>query len=293
MAFDWSKLGRTPPHALGIARIHAHHALQWVTRAARANLAAVPDDSHASVEWDAEQGALFCRPLPSRRGGVRVGLRIAGLALVIVRAGSVVENLTMDGKTDAATRAWIDSRLKAAGLRPASGVKLPYALSRHPIAGGAPYDLHMQERELSELSRWFGGAAAVLEEFTSTLAGLSPGPDPVVCWPHHFDMATVVRLEAGNAGTAKSIGVGVSPGDEYYPQPYVYLSPWPRPDAAQLPKLPHIGHWHTRDFVAAVATGDEILALADRGPGMLAFITGAFEIGRALLAKSDSPQPRG
>jgi hypothetical protein len=285
MAFDWSKLGRTPPTALGVARIHSHHALQWATKAARANLSAAPDDSHSSLEWDAVHGALFCPPLLSSKGDVRVGLRVADLALLVARGGRVVDTLTLDGKTNAAMGAWIDSRLRVAGLKPAGGVELPYAMPRHPVASGRPYDLHMQERELSELSRWFGGSADVLEEFRSKLAGLSPGPGPVRCWPHHFDIATLVRLEEGAAGTAKSIGVGVSPGDEYYPQPYAYVSPWPRLDAAQLPKLPHGGHWHTRDFVAAVATGEEILGLKDRGPGLLAFITGGFEIGRALLAK--------
>jgi hypothetical protein len=286
MAFDWSKMGRTPPTALVTARILAHQGLQWVTKTARANLSAVPDDSHTSVEWNAGLGALFCRPLPSGKGDIRVGLRIAGLALIVERGGAVVELLALDGKTDAAAGAWIDSRLRATGLKPAGGVKLPYAMPKHPAAGGVPYDLYMQERELSELSRWFGGSADVLEDFRSKRADLSPGAGPVRCWPHHFDIATLVRLEEGNAETAKSIGVGVSPGDGYYAQPYAYISPWPRLDAAQLPKLPHGGHWHTRDFVAAVATGDEILEFKDRGPGLLAFFAGAFETGRALLAKT-------
>jgi len=39
---------------------------------------------------------------------------------------------------------------------------------------------------------------------------------------------------------------------------------------------------HRRLF-GAVATGEEILAMKDRGKALLAFITGAFEIGRARL----------
>jgi len=62
----------------------------------------------------------------------------------------------------------------------------------------------------------------------------------------------------------------------------VYVSPWPRFEGS-LPELPQPGHWHTEGFFGAVATGEEILAMKDRGRALLAFITGAFEIGRARL----------
>jgi hypothetical protein len=139
----------------------------------------------------------------------------------------------------------------------------------------------MLGRELGELARWFGGAADVLEEFAARLAG--PRASPVTCWPHHFDIATLVSLEEGHPANARSIGVGVSPGDEYYAQPYVYISPWPRFDGSKLPDAPPPGHWHTEGFFGAVATGDDILAMKDRARGLLAFINAAFDIGRARL----------
>src|SRR5260221_14637552 len=92
-----------------------------------------------------------------------------------------------------------------------------------------------------------------------------------------------VSFDADTAQSARSIGIGVSPGDEFYDQPYVYISPSPQLNTAQLPDLPAPGHWHTQGFVGAVVTGEAILALADRGPGALAFIKAAFEIGRARL----------
>jgi hypothetical protein len=105
----------------------------------------------------------------------------------------------------------------------------------------------------------------------------------VRCWPHHFDVATLVELEAGHAESARSIGVGFSPGDESYAQPYWYVSPWPRPDPATLPQAPMPGHWHTQGFTALVATGDDIVKLADRRRDTAAFITQAIEMSRALL----------
>jgi hypothetical protein len=93
----------------------------------------------------------------------------------------------------------------------------------------------------------------------------------------------LVRLEQGES--ARSVGVGVSPGDEYYAQPYVYVSPRPRFDGGSLPDLPPPGRWHTDGFFGAVATGEDLLALKDRGPGLLSFVSGAFEIARARLQK--------
>jgi hypothetical protein len=284
MRFDWSKMGRTAPGALGGARDFAHHAAQWPAKAARANLSAVPDDSHSALTWDALHAALVSQMLPAKGGAVRVGIRIARLELIVTSGSNVLDAFQFDGKTDAAAGAWIDSKLHALGLKPAGDVKLPYALADHP-AGERPYELGMLGREFGELSRWFGGPAEVLEEFAAKLAGLRPGPGPLLCWPHHFDIATLVRFDESGGQSARSVGVGASTGDEFYAQPYVYVSPWPRFDDGNLPELPPPGHWHTEGFFGAVATGEEILAMEDRGRALLGFITGAFEIGRVLAGK--------
>lgn len=280
MRFDWSKLGRTPPSGLAGARKLAHHAAQWPSRAARANLRALPEDSHSAYAWEASHAALVTQGLPAKGGDVRVGIRIPRLEMIITRGDNVLDAFQFHGKTDAQAGAWIDSKLRALGLKSASDVRLPYDLPDHPT-GGKPHELGKLGRELGELARWFGGSADVLEEFAAKLAG--PRASPVTCWPHHFDIATLVNLEPGQAANARTIGVGVSPGDEYYAQPYVYVSPWPRFDGDKLPDAPRPGHWHTEGFFGAVATGDDILAMRDRGRGLLAFINTAFDIARARL----------
>ena len=280
MPFDWSKMGRTPPTALVEARNLAHHAAQWLTRAARANLKPVADDSHSSLTWDASLAALLSQALPAKDGEVRIGLRIARLELLVASGGKVLDTFQFDGKTDAAAGAWIDSKMHALGLKPADAVALPYSLPDHP-AGGKPHELAMLGRELGDLSRWFAGPADVLEEFRGKLIGLHP--EPLLCWPHHFDIATLIPLEESRGDSARTIGVGASPGDEFYAQPYFYVSPSRRFDGSALPELPEPGRWHTGGFFGAVATGEELLALKDRGSALLAFITGAFEICRARL----------
>jgi hypothetical protein len=281
--FDWSKMGRTRPTALVEARNLAHHAAQWATKAARANLKPAADDSHSALTWDAELAALLSLPLPAKGGDVRAGIRISRLELIITRGANVLDAFQYEGKTDAAAGAWIETKLRSLGLKPAGTAQLPYAMPQHPLADGKPHELAMLGRELGELSRWFGGSAEALDAFRAGLRGVRPGAGPVLCWPHHFDIATLVALEDAHTANARSIGVGVSPGDGYYAQPYAYVSPWPRFDAAGLPEAPHPGRWQTEGFFAAVALGEEILALKDRGAGLLGFMNVAFETGRARL----------
>lgn len=281
--FDWSALGGKAPTALAKARNLAHHAVQWPTKAARANLIAVPDDSHSSLEWDSERAALFSRPLPTGGGDVRVGLRLAGLAVIILRGAAVLDTFELAGRRDSMVGVWLDSALRALGLKPATSVTLPYTIPSNAVARGSPYSFSGELESFDELARWFGAAAEVLGDFKTTIASAYPNTSPIVCWPHHFDIAMVVSFDADTAQPARSIGIGVSPGDGFYDQPYVYISPSPQLNIAQLPDLPPPGHWHTQGFVGAVATGESILALEERGPGLLAFINAAFEIGRARL----------
>ena len=275
--FDWSVLGRKAPTALIKARTLAHHAAQWPAKAARANLDALPDDSHASLTWDGARGALFSQPLPADGVEVRVGLRLAGLALIIMRGNLVLDTYELAGRRDSMVGVWLDSALRALELKAASGVTLPYTIPSHPVARGSAYSFSGESEAFDELAQWFGAAADFLEEVRATATAAQAGA--VRCWPHHFDIATLVSLDAAGGGTAGSVGIGLSPGDHYYPQPYFYVSPSPHPPVAELPALPPLGRWHTEGFVGAVATGEQILTLDDRRAGLRAFVRAACEIG--------------
>ena len=86
---------------------------------------------------------------------------------------------------------------------------------------------------------------------------------PVRCWPHHFDLDTLIYFPAKNPDEVRTLGIGFSPGDEYYDEPYFYVSIHPAPDVAML-GLPAIAHWHTDDFTAAVAPARRIVAAQDQ-----------------------------
>jgi hypothetical protein len=79
------------------------------------------------------------------------------------------------------------------------------------------------------------------------------------------------------------IGAGLSPGEEYYDEPYFYISVDPKPEPTTLPKLSPIGHWHTHEFTAAIAPAHKILAAREQEVDTRKFLHNAFAAALQLL----------
>jgi len=90
----------------------------------------------------------------------------------------------------------------------------------------------------------------------------------VLCWPHHFDIATLITLDVDEPDpeTARSINVGLSPGDESYDEPYFYVTPWPEPREPEKEVLAGGGLWHKEDFTAAVLPASRLPDLSPTDP---------------------------
>ena len=278
MQFDWSTLGAKSPTALVRARNLTHHAVQWVSKAARANLEALPDDSHSSLSWDAARSAFVSQPLMAGGAEVRLGFRLRRFALIILRNNRELDEFELGGRKDSSVEVWFDSALRALGLKTAEAIELPYSLPSLPVTRGSAYHVSGESDAFEELARWYDAAADLLADVATAQGG-----GAVRCWPHHFDIATLIAL-GGEGETARSIGVGVSPGDEHYAQPYVYVSPWPRLKAAELSPLAPPGHWHVKDFTGAVVTAEELLQQPERGSVVAGFVDSAIAICRDKLA---------
>lgn len=280
----WDDLSAIDPRTLGGARLQAHHAVQWVTCAARANLMPMPGDSETNLGWDRGQAALVSHDLPSKTDQpLRIGLRLEAMTLIALRGAEAIDEFALDGKRHAEAGAWLDRVAMDAGLALPSGATLPYTIPAHPIGEGAAYACAALGREFAALARWFAIADEILRNIRD---GLPQGTaSPVRCWPHHFDLASLWTLGDGDAETAPSVGIGLSPGDGYYPLPYFYVSPWPRPAPERLPPLPPAGEWHTDDFTAAILTGDRIAAMANRATETRQFLDAAISVARRLATK--------
>jgi hypothetical protein len=255
---DWAPLRGIDRHRLSEARLQAHHAVEWLGRAARAYVPPQPDDEHTNVGWDGALGGFVTHPF---RDGARLSLKTTDLTLALHGGEGSVQSFSLDGRTDAQARRWLSGRLAARGLDArALDAPSPYEMPAHAVSQGAPYGPAGLTDALAELAAWFGNAALSLGALHRQTLGRKLAASPLRCWPHHFDLATLITLPARNGDATGNVSAGFSPGDEYYDEPYFYVSVYPEPDPRTLPSLPTLGHWHLRDFMAAVAPAHKIVA---------------------------------
>jgi hypothetical protein len=107
----------------------------------------------------------------------------------------------------------------------------------------------------------------------------------VLCWPHHFDIASLVVLETDPDGDSmRSVGVGLSPGDASIEEPYWYVNHDPETGRADLPALP-AGEWMRGDWTGAVLRARELVAAGDarsQQARLRAYLGAAFAASREL-----------
>lgn len=278
-------LKKYPPDHLAGARNLAHFAVQFLSCAARANLEPLTEDSHSNLGWDGEKKRFKSQPLAGNGGDCFVTLELSPFRIGFDRITAPSASLDLRGVTHQELQQWVDEKLTEAGLNTSEVITLPYSLPEE-VAGLSRLDIAENADALAALAAWFDLANSTLTRFAEAKSTLTPGPGPVRCWPHHFDIATYVSLEGGDAETTPGIGVGMSPGDGSYDQPYFYVNPWPHLDPSDLPPAPAPGHWHTDGFVGAIATAEKILAANDLSTELSAFLDQAFSLGFSELGKS-------
>jgi hypothetical protein len=280
---DWRHLRAIDKARLIEARLQAHHAIQWLARATRAYIPPQPDDGHTSLIWDRDLDGFKTQPLTN---GLRLSLQISNLTLALNGGGGPtgVQSIFLSGRTNAEIRTWLVERL--AGLSTGIGdldTPLPYEIPAHAIAKSAAFDAVASADGLVELAAWFSNAEILLGEIQRQLIGRKLAASSVCCWPHHFDLAVLTTLPKHGAGETGYVGIGLSPGDEYYDEPYFYVSVYPKPDPKMLPTLPMFGHWHTHEFMAAVVPAHKIVAAGNQQSETAQFLQCAVDAALKLL----------
>lgn len=254
----WKDLGTVDSLRRREARLQLHWAAQAASAPNRQLLAHQPDFGEQSLAWD--RGLLLQAEAPvSLR--LRSGLRFQPVGLVLVDGEDrVCAERPLAGKTLEEGYVWLTAEIEARlGHSLAAPLQRPGEMPGHPVGSGAAFD-SSDAAAFVELAAWFANGDRLLRE----VAVGNPGASEVRCWPHHFDLATLIALDAPGADpeTARSIGVGLSPGDGSRPEPYFYVTPWPYPSAEGLPPLPGGGTWNTEGWVGAVLEAQALTAVA-------------------------------
>lgn len=207
-------------------RLQLHWAAQAAAGVGRTLSTPQPDDSHTAFTWSHELRALV-QP--------HSGLRLHDLTLLLLREGAVIDTFQLTGRTLDDAFHFYEEHFGRTLQRPGEG------LPDHPAAHGPPFAPDVSD--LARFDRLYADAARHLEAFRAA----HPGASPVRCWPHHFDIATLV-----SRGGDHTIGAGFTPGDAQFPEPYWYVTPWPYPeDRASFPPL-SVGFWNMDGWFGAV-----------------------------------------
>ena len=252
---DWQKVRNIDPQSLKETRLELHYAIQFMAAVGNFLTEPRPDYSHASLNWNSELNLFVSGFVPTEKP-FQVALEPISLtSLVLDRHGNKLGELSLLQKTLDEGMNWLKQTIQALGadIAKLSFVNYPDDFPDSPFARGASFqDGDRSQRQ--ELTAYFANTSLILQALVENTEGASP----VHIWPHHFDIATLISLPYTQKDEAVSIGVGMSPGDGTYEEPYWYVTPWPYPNTVNLPKLPSGSIWHTENWVGAILTASQL-----------------------------------
>ncbi len=252
-------IGSRPLEGLVDARLQLHWAIQLLARFGDAHIEARPDYSHSALTWNPATRRFRTEPDPSGR---RLEFDLAGLVYRLTGGDGNVPEFALRGHTIDEAFDWLASLPGEDGQLELGEPDVP----SHPVSAGATFDAN--PADAAELSVWFHGAHVALEGVRAAQAAVSP----VRCWPHHFDIAILITLDAPDVEPdpekARSVGAGMTPGDSTYGEPYWYVTPWPypaNPDLSVLPSLASGAIWHTEGWIGGVLHGQQAVVAGSDG----------------------------
>jgi hypothetical protein len=257
----WRELDPALAPKLSNARLQLHHAAQFVACMGISYLPKAEDDSHTNMEWI--NGTLAGHVVGPRP--FRLAVRPHPLALVVIVGDVDLASFALGGRTIADGAGWIRAQARSLGLDPARySLAKHYTIPTHPVDRGVPFDTS-DARAFEQLALWYSNA-------NLAFAGMADdGGSPVRCWPHHFDIATLLTIAPG-----KTVGVGLEPGDVYYDEPYWYVNSYPAPAKPPTARLEGGGSWHTHEWTGAVLPGSRLSA-GDQRAQVERFLNSAIE----------------
>lgn len=250
----WSRLGGVEPATLVDSRLALHYAAQPLASFGQALIEPRKDDSHRSSTWVREEGTLIT---DESAQGLQARLVVPDFALALDRDGEELTALHLRGKRPSEALGWLGGALLDAAGADVTLSWPEYDLPERPEGHDGP--MVPVEAALGELCAWFDNADAALEEAFAD----RPEASTLRCWPHHFDLGTLLTFHPGADGEATYVGAGLSPGDEGRPHPYYYVNGWPAPEPDALPALDGPGRWNTEGWVGGVLDAEEVVARSD------------------------------
>lgn len=264
-------------------RVQLHHAIKPLATVLSLLREVVPDFSHTTLQWDDELGFTTQMIATSHTSQpFSIALDPASLALSLVVDREKQESFELSDRFLSEAYDWLKKVLNELGIPTEILVPLTYFLkdSDGDLTNGGTFT---SQKLTSNLPDYYAIASKLLQDISLQ----EPDASPVRIWAHHFDMATLISFPNENdseSGEGKSIGVGLSPGDSGYDEPYLYVTPYPYPEnKTNLPELAGNGFWHTEEWVGAILTASQFGEPKSSSEEIRAFLDSAIAACKKIL----------
>ncbi|PZU97751.1 MAG: hypothetical protein DCE90_06640 [Pseudanabaena sp.] len=269
-------------------RIQLHYAIKPLASVSALLREVVPDFSHTALQWDDELGFVTQSLTSSHLSQpFSIALNPNSLALSLVVDRKKQESFELRDRYLSEAYDWLRKVLNELGIPAEILAPLTYfpVNSTGEISGGGRFT---SQKLTSNLPDYYAIASKLLQDISLQ----EPEASPVHIWAHHFDIATLIsfasdqesQTDGSKSGEGKSIGVGLSPGDHNYDQPYWYVTSYPYPeDKTNLPKLAGSGFWHTDEWVGAVLTTSQFGEPKSSSAEIRAFLDSAIAACKKIL----------
>ena len=262
-------------------RLQLHQATQLLASAGISFLDKQVDDSHTNMQWQSKWQSFSSSGF-GPQGKFKVVLNLPDLKYQVLENDKKLSEFLLNNRTEQDAIEWFKGVLVTKGIDISNfTMKKHYEIPFTDQAQGKPYDLFKADL-FKALTNHFNTANRVLTEIALDYKNSSA----IRCWPHHFDLGMLITLrESPNPEEMKSIGLGLSPGDDIYDQPYYYISPWPYPDKSKLnnSNLPEDGFWHTEGFTSVILLADSYQKYLDIEKSIHNFLSTVIQINTDLI----------
>jgi hypothetical protein len=266
-------------------RLQLHQAAQLLAALGISYLERKEDDSHTNMGWNISLQSLQSHDF-GPQNKLRLLLNFPELQYRFYD-DKQMEVFTLHGKKEADAVNWIKNILEQKNMDISRfTMKKHYEIPVTAQGRGQAYDLS-DKYAFKKLSSHFDIAQKILTGIAKEYKNTST----VRCWPHHFDLGMLITLQDNkDAQQMKSIGIGLSPGDSSYDQPYYYVSPWPYPDKDLLNNsdLTADSFWHTEGFISAIFLAPSSGNPTDTENKIIDFLTKAIQVCKKTILNDRS-----
>ncbi len=223
-----------------------HRAAQFVAMFSNSYLPNKPDDSQNCLFWNHTLGRMEGRWIEDLK--IRMALDVRSFELIVEYKDSD-QRITLDKRTrKEVNRAVLEilrkTELNIYNYEPIRHFIIPQHAIEEAKSFSKPENIFLEE-----WSRYLSNTQLILRNIATRYGSVSE----ICVWPHHFDIAILVRVNSGG-NENRSIGMGLSIADSYVDEPYFYINNLDADAAKSEPRNTPRGKvfWNTKDWTGLV-----------------------------------------